>query len=251
MQAYRITRAPRFYDTVLNLPCSLSLTPQQIADVVALVAERRRPRGGRSVGGWTWAGRLVPGGLHMSADGGTVVVLGGGGHAKVLISVIRKLPWTIAGYVDPRDVGPVLGVPHAGGDDVLPALLARHPGCAAAMGVGKVDATARRARIQAAAEALGYAFPTFVSPDAVVNCEVELGGRHGRLRRGRRQRGRCHRAHLHRQHQRHRGARLSPRHERPRRPRRHRERRGQDRRPHLRRRRSRGHPRRHASRRAA
>jgi aminotransferase in exopolysaccharide biosynthesis len=37
MQAHAIARAPRFYDTVLNLPCSLSLTPQQIADVVALV----------------------------------------------------------------------------------------------------------------------------------------------------------------------------------------------------------------------
>jgi sugar O-acyltransferase (sialic acid O-acetyltransferase NeuD family) len=111
----------------------------------------------------------------MSDGGGTVVVIGGGGHAKVLISVIRKLPWTIAGYVDPRDAGPVLGVPHAGGDDALPDLLAHHPGCAAAMGVGKVDATARRARIQAAAEALGYRFPTFVSPDAVVNGEVDLG----------------------------------------------------------------------------
>jgi UDP-perosamine 4-acetyltransferase len=111
----------------------------------------------------------------MNEHRGTVVVLGGGGHAKVLISVIRKLPWTIVGYVDPRAVGPVLGVPHAGGDDVLPALLARYPSCAAALGVGKVDVTARRARIQAAAEALGYRFPSFVSPDAVVNIEVELG----------------------------------------------------------------------------
>ncbi len=77
--------------------------------------------------------------------------------------------------MDPRDLGPVLGVPHVGGDDVLPALLAAHPGCAAAMGVGKVDATARRARIQAEAEALGYRFPAIVSPHAVVNDEVELG----------------------------------------------------------------------------
>jgi sugar O-acyltransferase (sialic acid O-acetyltransferase NeuD family) len=107
--------------------------------------------------------------------GRSVVVIGGGGHAKVLIGVLRKLPWTIAGYVDPRDAGPVLGVPHAGGDEVLPALLARDPGCAAAIGVGKVDASPRRASIQAAAEALGYQFPTFVSPDAVVNVEVELG----------------------------------------------------------------------------
>ena len=111
----------------------------------------------------------------MSDHNGMVVVLGGGGHAKVLVSVIHKLPWTVVGYVDPRDVGPVLGVAHAGGDEALPALLARHPGCVAAMGVGKVDASARRAGIQAAAEALGYGFPTFVSPDAVVNAEVELG----------------------------------------------------------------------------
>jgi sugar O-acyltransferase (sialic acid O-acetyltransferase NeuD family) len=123
------------------------------------------------------AGAMPDPDIHEApmAGSSTVVVIGGGGHAKVLISVIRKLPWTIAGYVDPRDVGPVLGVPHAGGDDVLPALLDDFPGCAAAMGVGKVDPTDRRARIQAAAEALGYRFPTFVSPAAVVNAEVELG----------------------------------------------------------------------------
>ncbi len=39
MQAYQISNAPRFYDTLLNLPCSLSLTPEQIADVVALIDE--------------------------------------------------------------------------------------------------------------------------------------------------------------------------------------------------------------------
>ena len=44
MQAHRIERAPQFYDTVLNLPCSVSLTPHQIAEVVALVkaADPRR-----------------------------------------------------------------------------------------------------------------------------------------------------------------------------------------------------------------
>ena len=47
MQAHRITRAPQFYDTVLNLPCSISLTTEQITDVVALVgaAERTTPAG--------------------------------------------------------------------------------------------------------------------------------------------------------------------------------------------------------------
>ena len=37
MQAHRITRAQRFHDTVVNLPCSVSLTADQIAEVVALV----------------------------------------------------------------------------------------------------------------------------------------------------------------------------------------------------------------------
>ena len=37
LQAHRIVRAPRFYDTVLNVPCSVSLTAEQIAQVVALV----------------------------------------------------------------------------------------------------------------------------------------------------------------------------------------------------------------------
>lgn len=41
-QAHRITRAHHFYDTVLNLPCSISLTPQQIAEVVALVEAAKR-----------------------------------------------------------------------------------------------------------------------------------------------------------------------------------------------------------------
>ncbi len=43
LQAHRITRAHRFYDTVLNLPCSVSLTPEQIADVVAIVEAVRSP----------------------------------------------------------------------------------------------------------------------------------------------------------------------------------------------------------------
>lgn len=111
----------------------------------------------------------------MTADGRAVVILGGGGHAKVLISVVRKLSWTIVGYVDQRDVGPVLGAPHAGDDGVLPGLLVRHPGCVAALGVGKVDASARRADLQSATEALGFEFPAIVSPNAVVNHEVELG----------------------------------------------------------------------------
>jgi perosamine synthetase len=37
MQAYQIENALRFYDTVLNLPCSLTLTPDEIVQVVAVI----------------------------------------------------------------------------------------------------------------------------------------------------------------------------------------------------------------------
>ena len=39
MQAYQVSNATRFYDSLLNLPCSHSLTPEQIAEVVALIDE--------------------------------------------------------------------------------------------------------------------------------------------------------------------------------------------------------------------
>ena len=105
----------------------------------------------------------------------TIVVIGGGGHAKVLIGVLRKLPWDIAGYTDSRDVGVLLGAPCLGDDSVLPDVIAANANCAAIIGLGKVDASSRRAALQGQIESLGYEFPVIVSPAAVVNVGVELG----------------------------------------------------------------------------
>jgi sugar O-acyltransferase (sialic acid O-acetyltransferase NeuD family) len=104
-----------------------------------------------------------------------MVVIGGGGHAKVLICVLKKAGWTVAGYTDRRDAGPVLGVPWLGTDEVLASLLAERPGCAALVGVGKIDTGPLRAGVQGDLERLGFALPAVVSPDAVVNEEVILG----------------------------------------------------------------------------
>jgi sugar O-acyltransferase (sialic acid O-acetyltransferase NeuD family) len=102
-------------------------------------------------------------------------VIGGGGHAKVLISVLRKLGWDFLGYTDERDRGTILGSAWLGGDERLATLVADHPGCAALIGVGKVDAGRRRLELQHAAAALGYALPVVVSPAAIVNEGVLLG----------------------------------------------------------------------------
>jgi sugar O-acyltransferase (sialic acid O-acetyltransferase NeuD family) len=106
---------------------------------------------------------------------GDIVVMGGGGHAKVLVSVLKKLSWRLIGYSDRRDAGPLLGVPWLGTDEALAGVLARHSGCSAVVGVGKVDESAVRADLQAVLVAAGFLVPVVVSPHAVVNEEVGLG----------------------------------------------------------------------------
>ena len=106
---------------------------------------------------------------------GEIVVIGGGGHAKVLICVLKKTGWNVLGYTDPENRGEILGAPYLGGDDTLAALLAAHPACRAIVGVGTITAGDGRLRLQRAAETLGFEFAVVVSPQAVVNEEVTLG----------------------------------------------------------------------------
>lgn len=104
-----------------------------------------------------------------------IVVIGGGGHAKVLTSVLKKCDYRILGYTDLRDRGSVLGVPYLGDDSALAGLVEIHDRCQAIMGVGKIDASAERIGLQERISGLGFAFPVVISPRAAVNEEVELG----------------------------------------------------------------------------
>jgi sugar O-acyltransferase (sialic acid O-acetyltransferase NeuD family) len=104
-----------------------------------------------------------------------IVVIGGGGHAKVLISVLKGTPWDVVGYTDPQDRGPLLGVPHLGDDPILAELLSTRGIQHAIIGLGKIDVSSTRMRLQGQIESLGYAFPVVVSPQAVVNESVQLG----------------------------------------------------------------------------
>jgi sugar O-acyltransferase (sialic acid O-acetyltransferase NeuD family) len=104
-----------------------------------------------------------------------VVVIGGGGHAKVLISIVKKLNREVIGYTDLADRGEILSVPYLGPDDTLAELARIHPGTQAAMGLGKIDASPVRGQVFARAKARGFSFPAFVSPGAILNEEVDLG----------------------------------------------------------------------------
>ena len=104
-----------------------------------------------------------------------IIVIGGGGHAKVLVSVLKSVPWDVVGYTDPQDRGVILGVPYAGDDTILPELLRALDGRCAVIGLGKIDASPTRIFLQERVTALGFGFPVIASARAVVNDEVELG----------------------------------------------------------------------------
>ena len=49
-----------------------------------------------------------------------IILISGGGHAKVIISIIKKMnDFRIIGYTDPDNHGDILGVKYLGGDDLL------------------------------------------------------------------------------------------------------------------------------------
>lgn len=104
-----------------------------------------------------------------------IAVIGGGGHAKVLISVLKKLQFELVGYTDKQDRGAILGLPFLGDDGVLPGLMRAGGVHRAVIGLGKIDTSDARLRLGEEIEVLGFDSPVIVSPQALVNEEVELG----------------------------------------------------------------------------
>lgn len=101
-----------------------------------------------------------------------VVIIGGGGHAKVVIEILRAAGETVASIVDadptPREV---LGVPVAGDDLALPGLRERgFSKLFVAVGDNRLRETLGRK-----ARELGFALVNAVHPSAVVSPSARLG----------------------------------------------------------------------------
>ena len=104
-----------------------------------------------------------------------IVVIGGGGHAKVIVSLLKKRgDYRVVGYTDRENRGAVLGIPWIGGDEVLGELIRQDPSCSAVIGVGTVGRGDIRKKLKARLEALGFALPALVSSDAVVSEAVYI-----------------------------------------------------------------------------
>jgi sugar O-acyltransferase (sialic acid O-acetyltransferase NeuD family) len=105
-----------------------------------------------------------------------IVVVGGGGHAKVVISILRKLKsHHILGYTDRKDNGVMAGVPYLGSDRELAALAAERKKLNAVLALGQLGLGEPRYELWKRLRSTVLSFPLIVSPDAVVN-EGASGG---------------------------------------------------------------------------
>ena len=106
------------------------------------------------------------------------VILGGGGHAKVVASILARLDGQhVIGYLDLSDRGPLLGAPHLGSDDQLPILSGEHGQMTLALGIGMLCAehASLRSQLIARVKRAGLDLPPFVAASAVLGEEVVLG----------------------------------------------------------------------------
>jgi UDP-perosamine 4-acetyltransferase len=103
-----------------------------------------------------------------------LIVIGGGGHAKVLVSALFLLHQKVLGFVDlNRSMPPLLGIANLGDDDAVFA----HPPEQVRLvnGVGSTSSTVQRQRIYEKFVKRGYVFENVIHPFAMVAPEVEIG----------------------------------------------------------------------------
>jgi UDP-perosamine 4-acetyltransferase len=105
-----------------------------------------------------------------------LVIIGAGGHAKVVLEACRAAGLAVLGLVDPGQAGgpagrTVLGAPLLGDEAILPAL--RHQGVAGA--VVAIGDNAVRQALGARLAGMGFSLPAVVHPAALISPSARLG----------------------------------------------------------------------------
>jgi len=102
------------------------------------------------------------------------IILGGGGHARVLVSTLRQLNNRILAYTDPSpDTPPAEHVEYLGGDEELRRYSPEE--VVLAVGVGSTQDTTLRTQLFSKEETEAFDFPPIVHPEAFVSREVDFG----------------------------------------------------------------------------
>ncbi len=107
-----------------------------------------------------------------------IVVIGGGGHGKVMVSVLKRLKnFRIIGFTDIEKKEDIPGAPFLGDDDKLKGIINERPSCMAAIGLGMVNETGvqKRRDVYRCLKLLGFTMPAIVAASAVVSDDVNIG----------------------------------------------------------------------------
>ena len=110
--------------------------------------------------------------MTLPEQSGPFIVIGAGGHAKVLIEALHVMGHTVAGLIAPVSAGTrIFGVPVLGGDAILPRL--RAEGIAnAALGIGD---NRLRGILGEQLITLGFHLPNILHPTAWISPSSVLG----------------------------------------------------------------------------
>lgn len=104
-----------------------------------------------------------------------IVLIGGGGHCKVVISILKKLDsFEISGIVDNYKAGSLIsGIKIIGTDNDLRDIYKSgiHN---ALITVGSIKDNTKRYRLFNMAKEIGYKFPVIISPEAIVDESVKI-----------------------------------------------------------------------------
>lgn len=104
------------------------------------------------------------------------IVLGAGGHAKIVLDILKKQGKFIYGLTDasiPKGET-CMGYPVIGDDTELPFLLKKGI-CNAVMGIGHVGYPKVRNSVYKKTLEIGFSFPNLIHPTAVIADTVEMG----------------------------------------------------------------------------
>lgn len=106
----------------------------------------------------------------------SIVLVGAGGHAKVLIDLIsQRDDFEIVGIIDPQlEVGTCFkGIEVLGADERLPQL--RNQGIQnVAIGVGSIKCTKQREKLLTQCQEWGFRLPALIHPRSIVSTDVVI-----------------------------------------------------------------------------
>jgi len=107
-----------------------------------------------------------------------LVIVGGGGHAKVLLDILLKVKeYEVIGITDKSGKlqhGAILGVPYIGDDDLLPSLCKQGVEYAF-VGLGSSGDNFPRARLYYKIKQLGFRLINIIHPQTIIADSVSIG----------------------------------------------------------------------------